>query len=289
MTKITLAVLGDGAGLTPFVVLLANELGLAGLPAGTGPVSAPDIWLGLWPQTDGGWTLQTWAPDSLGASVRLAADVHQGLRSWLRSAPQAASRLNVHDQGVTTVWPGIAGPAGAATAETVVSLPPPAALIRDGRVTAVATRLAQAVAAALARHAGVAGQQLFKAAVPLSTADKLPPREVQPETELPEPQPAKTAPPVPEPDAADSPPARSADAMPAADTPEPSPVPAIAAAEKDGPARPRSRRSERIREGLQGSRTYEHPPWQTSERLTAPPQPLPVSAAPPASPPPAAP
>lgn len=305
MTHIHLAVLGTEDSLSPFVVLLANELGLAGLQAGVGPASAGGIWLGLWPQARDNWALQTWAPDSLGASIRLAADMHRGLRGWLQSAPKTARYLSFSDAGVGTVWPSVAPPPRSSAAEAIVTLPAPAALVRDGIVTAVAARLAKTLAATLARHVGVAGQQLMKSPVPVvsgedraALAETAPPTMAQPEMEQPEPAqpeadesetaPAEAAPapsataeqaseptaPASEPEApiaADAPTSPSVDAENAQDA---SPT---ASATQDDPPRPR-RRSERMREGLQGSRTYEHPPWVTSEHLLPSTQPQPAGA-----------
>lgn len=288
MTRIHLAILGHEEMLSPFMIALANELGLAGLPADAGRTSPDGIWLGLWPQATDTWPLQTWAPDSLGPSVRLAADLHRGLRGWLRSVPQAVRPIQFADRGVGTVWPSVVPPPQSGTAEAIVTLPGPAALVDDRIVTAFAARLAKALAATLARHVGVAGHQLMTATRPVINAAV---RAVKPEKaeyasvestpdesetsgrSSPQRESAEQAhePPTPvsEPDRAIT---DEAPASAKADT-DNAPVTSTAAASAaDEPPRPRSR-SERIREGLQGSRTYEHPPWVTSEKLLPSPQP----------------
>jgi hypothetical protein len=98
----------------------------------------------------------------------------------------------------------------------------------------------------LALHLGVAGQQLMTTSLAAMTT--------------------AVAPGVP---------SSSSDATPPAATP---PAPAVTAessvtaphpdpSDHDQPSRPVRQRLERLREGRHGSRTYEHPPWRTSEYL----------------------
>lgn len=266
MTHVTLAVLGHGDELWPFTVCVANELGLAGLPVRIGPTAGGGgVALGLRPSAGPDWKLQASAPDSVGRSVGLASDVQRRLLNWTRSAQLAAQLPPVSDGGLSTVWPDDVPRFGAGVAQTVVTLPGADVLVRGGVPTAVARKLAKALAAAVAQHLGVAGQQVIQSPLALSPADALPtPPASEPVAEriaerAVEPAPERTA-------------ARNADPIAERKTARTSP--ATDGAGPEEPFRQRSKRAERVREGRAGSRTYEHAPWTTSEKLL-PPQPFP--------------
>lgn len=265
MTQILFAALGRVEQLAPFLVVLANECGLAGLSARLGPAPNSALWLGLLPQPGPGWKVQTWTQDSVGETFRLASELHRGLLAWLDTAPKAAQLLQASPGRVSTVWPDLASPVPPGATRAIVSLPDPAVLVRDGVTTAVAARIAKAVALILARHAGVAGQQLITAPIEAMTS-----LVVEPAPPL-----TSSSPAITEPAPVATPPA------PAVTTESSDKAPHPDRSGHDQPSRYTRQRLERTREGRQGSRTYEHPPWRTSEYLLpSPPKPGPADLGP---------
>lgn len=254
MTQIRFMMLGPSADLAPFAVALANELGLAGMAAGLGPAAASHAWLGLLPTTDREWRLQTWAPDSLGASFRLAIALQQGL---VHALGAGGTELPVHDMGVSTRWPDEAPVPRTGRAHVLLSVPEPALLVRKGGASALGARLASTITSVLASYFGLAGQQLIKSPTATVTDGAR-----QPAPSVASARPDAPAPSRPAPASTAAPPASEQSVARSGDAPRP-----WGAASEDDAARPRSRRADRVREGRQGSRTYAHPPWETSEHL----------------------